>query len=181
MARLLEKYQKDIVPKLKEKLGIGNIMAVPRLRKITLNMGVGAAIENKNRIEHALRDLEIIAGQKPVRCLSRKAVAGFKLRENLAIGAKVTLRGKRMYEFLDRLIAIVLPRIKDFRGLPRKSFDGRGNYSFGIHEQITFPEISLESVEFTQGMDITLTISGNDDAASAELLALFGFPFRQQK
>ncbi len=181
MARLLDKYKTDIVPKLKEKLGIKNTMAVPKLAKITLNMGVGAAMENKNRIEHAVRDLEIIAGQKPVKCIAKKAVAGFKLREGLAIGAKVTIRGKRMYEFLDRLIAIVLPRIKDFRGLPRRSFDGRGNYSFGIHEQITFPEVPLETVEFTQGMDVTLTITGNDDAASAELLTLFGFPFRQQK
>jgi large subunit ribosomal protein L5 len=181
MARLLEKYKKEIVPKLKEKLGVDNVLAIPRVTKITLNMGVGSAVENKNRIEHAVRDMEVIAGQKPIVTRSKKAVAGFKLREDLPIGVKVTLRGKRMYEFLDRLIAVVLPRIKDFRGLPKKSFDGRGNYSFGIHEQITFPEVALENVEFTQGMDVTLTISGNDDAASAELLTHFGFPFRQQK
>ncbi|MBI2920294.1 MAG: 50S ribosomal protein L5 [Planctomycetes bacterium] len=181
MARMLEKYQKEIVPKMKERFGYTNPYEIPKLKKITLNMGVGAAIENKNRIEHAMKDLATIAGQQPVVRKSRKAVAGFKLRENLAIGCMVTLRGKRMYEFLDRIISVVLPRIKDFRGMPKKSFDGRGNYSFGIHEQITFPEINLDQVEFTQGMDVTLTISGNDDEASAELLTLFGFPFRLAK
>jgi len=181
MARMLEKYRNEIVPKMKEKFGYRNNLAVPKVEKITLNMGVGAAIENKNRIEHAVRDLATIAGQHPIVTKSKKAVAGFKLRENLAIGCKVTLRGKRMYEFLDRVVSVALPRIKDFRGLPRKSFDGRGNYSFGIHEQITFPEINLEQVEFTQGLDVTLTITGKDDEASAELLTLFGFPFRTQK
>jgi large subunit ribosomal protein L5 len=181
MTRLQEKYRKDVLPKLKERFNEKNELAVPRLRKITLNMGVGDAIENKARIEHAVRDLETIAGQKPVVTKAKKSVAGFKLRQGQAIGAKVTLRGKRMYEFFDRLISVVLPRIKDFRGMPRKSFDGRGNYSFGIHEQITFPEISLDQVEFTQGLDVTLTISGNDDEASAEMLTLFGFPFRTQK
>lgn len=181
MARLLEKYNKEVVPKMKEKFGYKNPMAVPKLQKITLNMGVGKAMENKNRIEHAVRDMEAISGQKPIVTRAKKAVAGFKLRENLPIGVKVTIRGKRMYEFLDRLIAVVLPRIKDFRGLPRKSFDGRGNYSFGLHEQVTFPEINLENLEFVQGMDVTLTLTGNDDEASAELLTLFGFPFRQQK
>ncbi|MCE9584472.1 MAG: 50S ribosomal protein L5 [Planctomycetes bacterium] len=181
MARLLEKYNKEVVPKMKEKFGYKNPMAVPKLQKITLNMGVGKAMENKNRIEHAVRDMEAISGQKPIVTRAKKAVAGFKLRENLPIGVKVTIRGKRMYEFLDRLIAVVLPRIKDFRGMPRKSFDGRGNYSFGLHEQVTFPEINLENLEFVQGMDVTLTLTGNDDEASAELLTLFGFPFRQQK
>jgi large subunit ribosomal protein L5 len=181
MARLLDRYKKEICPKMKEKFGFGNPMQIPRLKKITLNMGVGEAIENKARIEKAVADMAIIAGQKPIVTRARKAVAGFKLRENLAIGVKVTLRGARMYEFLDRLIAVVLPRIKDFRGLPKKSFDGRGNYSFGIHEQITFPEINIDQVEFTQGMDVTLTISGNNDEASAELLSQFGFPFRTQK
>lgn len=157
-----------------------NTLAVPRLKKITLNMGVGAAVENKSRIEHAVRDLTVISGQKPVVTKAKQSVAGFKLRQGQAIGAKVTIRGTRMYEFLDRLVAVVLPRIKDFRGLPRKSFDGRGNYTFGVHEQITFPEVALETIEFTQGLDVTLTISGNNDEASAELLSLFGFPFRQQ-
>lgn len=181
MSRLIEKYQKEIVPKMKEKFGYKNPMAIPKISKVTLNMGVGAAIENKNRIEKAVADMAVISGQQPIVTRAKKAVAGFKLREKLPIGVKVTIRGKRMYEFLDRMINVVLPRIKDFRGLPRRSFDGRGNYSFGIHEQITFPEINIDQIEFTQGMDVTLTITGNSDEASAELLQLFGFPFRQQK
>lgn len=179
MARLLERYKKEIVPKLQEKLGKKNVLALPRLSKVVINMGIGKATENKNRIEAAMKDLTLIAGQKPVVTRARKSVANYKLRQGDAIGCMVTLRGPRMYEFIDRLIAIVLPRIRDFRGLSPKAFDGRGNYSLGLSEQVVFPEINLDQVEFVQGMNVTLCISGGSDAASFELLTLMGMPFRK--
>ena len=179
MARLKEKYHADIVPQLMKKFGLTNRLAAPRIEKITVNMGVGKATENKSRLEKASKELAQITGQKPAIRRARRSVAGFKLREGNPIGCKVTLRGDRMYEFLDRLISIAIPRVRDFRGLPPKSFDGRGNYSMGFTEQIVFPEINIDSVEFVQGMDVTFTISGGQDNHSFELLRLFGMPFRQ--
>jgi len=178
MARLLERYQQEIVTKLMEKLGHTNRLAVPKLLKIVVNSGLGAAVENKKILEEATKDLAQITGQRPVLTKARKSVAGFKVRDGLEIGAKVTLRGKRMYEFLDRLISIVIPRIRDFRGVSPNSFDGHGNYSLGIGEQIVFPEIDVDNVETTIGMDITLVISGGSDEGSFELLREFGMPFR---
>ena len=178
MARLLERYQQEIVSKLMEKLGHTNRLAVPRLKKIVVNSGLGAAVENKKVLEEATKDLAQITSQRPILTKARQSVAGFKVRDGLEIGAKVTLRGKRMYEFLDRLISIVIPRIRDFRGVSPNSFDGRGNYSLGIGEQIVFPEIDVDNVETTIGMDITLVISGGSDEGSFELLREFGMPFR---
>ena len=179
MARLQEKYKSEIVPKLKERFNHTNVHAVPRLRKITVNMGVGRAIENNKRIEAAINDLSIIAGQRPVVTKARKSIAGFKLRQGMPVGVKVTLRGKRMYEFFDRLISVVFPRIRDFRGFSRSAFDGRGNYSLGLSEQLVFPEINVDDVEFVQGLDVTLTIDGESDEESVALLEMFGFPFRR--
>jgi len=178
MARLLEKYQKQVVPQLTKKFNYKNKLSLPKLQKIVVNMGVGRAVDNKKLIEEATKHLTIITGQKPLVTVAKKAISGFKLRKGQAIGCKVTLRGKRMFEFLDRLISIVLPRIRDFRGISQKSFDGRGNYTLGLTEQIVFPEISIDSVEFVQGMDITMVISGNSNEQSCELLKLLGMPFR---
>lgn len=178
MARLLEKYQKQVVPQLIKKFNHKNKLSLPKLQKIVVNMGVGRAVDNKKLIEEATKHLTIITGQKPLVTVAKKAISGFKLRKGQAIGCKVTLRGKRMFEFLDRLISIVLPRIRDFRGISQKSFDGRGNYTLGLTEQIVFPEISIDSVEFVQGMDITMVISGNSNEQSCELLKLLGMPFR---
>ena len=178
MARLLEKYQKQVVQQLITKFNYKNKFSVPKLQKIVVNMGVGRAVDNKKLIEEATKHLTIVTGQKPLVTVAKKAIAGFKLRKGQAIGCKVTLRGKRMFEFLDRLISIVLPRIRDFRGISQKSFDGRGNYTLGLTEQIVFPEISIDSVEFVQGMDITMVISGNSNEQSCELLKLLGMPFR---
>ena len=178
MTRLLEKYHKEIVPQLIEKFQYKNKLSVPKIKKIVVNMGVGRAIENKKLIEEATKHLSVITGQKPLITKAKKAISGFKLRKDQAIGCKVTLRGKRMFEFLDRLISIVLPRIRDFRGLSTKSFDGYGNYTLGLTEQIVFPEISVDTVEFVQGMDITLAITGNSNEQSCELLKLLGMPFR---
>ena len=178
MARLLEKYQKHVVPQLIKKFEYKNKLSLPKLQKIVVNMGVGRAVDNKKLIEEATKHLTIITGQKPLVTVAKKAISGFKLRKGQAIGCKVTLRGKRMFEFLDRLISIVLPRIRDFRGISQKSFDGRGNYTLGLTEQIVFPEISIDSVEFVQGMDITMVISGNSNEQSCELLKLLGMPFR---
>ncbi|HHT9115446.1 MAG: 50S ribosomal protein L5 [Planctomycetes bacterium] len=178
MARLLEKYQKQVVPQLTKKFDYKNKLSLPKLQKIVVNMGVGRAVDNKKLIEEATKHLTIITGQKPLVTVAKKAISGFKLRKGQAIGCKVTLRGKRMFEFLDRLISIVLPRIRDFRGISQKSFDGRGNYTLGLTEQIVFPEISIDSVEFVQGMDITMVISGNSNEQSCELLKLLGMPFR---
>lgn len=180
MTRMLEKYKQQVVPQLIEKFRYKNKLSVPKIQKIVINMGVGRATENKKLIEEATKHLSVIAGQKPLITKAKKAVSGFKLREGQAIGCKVTLRGKRMFEFLDRLISIVLPRIRDFRGLSVKSFDGRGNYTLGLTEQIVFPEISVESVEFVQGMDITVVITGNSNEQSCELLRLLGMPFRSE-
>ena len=180
MARLMERYRTEIVPQLQKELGYTNPMAVPRLEKISLNMGVGKATENKNRIPAAVKDLAAITGQQPVTTRSRQAVAGFKLRENQEIGCKVTLRGRRMYEFLDRLISIVLPRVRDFRGLSPKSYDRAGNYSMGLADQIVFPEIAADRVEFPQGVDGTLTVRARKPEDSKALLKALGMPFRTQ-
>ena len=180
MSRLSEKYQKQLVQQLITKFNYKNKFSVPKLQKIVVNMGVGRAVDNKKLIEEATKHLAIVTGQKPLVTVAKKAIAGFKLRKGQAIGCKVTLRGKRMFEFLDRLISIVLPRIRDFRGISQKAFDGRGNYTLGLTEQIVFPEISIESVEFVQGMDITMVISGNSNEQSCELLKLLGMPFRSE-
>ena len=180
MARLLEKYQKEVVQQLIKKFNYKNKLSLPKLQKIVVNMGVGRAVDNKKLIEEATKHLTIVTGQKPLVTVAKKAIAGFKLRKGQAIGCKVTLRGKRMFEFLDRLISIVLPRIRDFRGISPRAFDGRGNYTLGLTEQIVFPEITIESVEFVQGMDITIVISGNSNEQSCELLKLLGMPFRSE-
>jgi large subunit ribosomal protein L5 len=179
MARLHEKFKKDIVPALGKKLGRANVLSLPRITKIVLNMGVGKAIQDKNRMEQAAEQLTQIAGQKCQITKSRVAVSGFRLRENQEIGCRVTLRGKRMYEFLDRLINVALPRIRDFRGINPKSFDGNGNYSMGVSEQLIFPEIDPDKVNFTQGMDITIVTSTRNDDEARELLRQFGMPFRE--
>ena len=178
MANFKVKFHEEILPKLKEELGVKNIHEVPRITKITLNMGVGEAIGDKKVIEHALADLEKIAGQKPVVTKARKSVAGFKVREGWPIGVKVTLRSDRMYEFLERLIDIALPRVRDFRGLSTKSFDGRGNYSMGVKEQIIFPEVDYDKIDALRGLDITLTTTAKNNDAGCALLKAFNFPFR---
>jgi len=177
--RLKQRYHDEIRTQLKEQLGLGNIMEVPRLEKIVLNMGVGGAVQQSSLLEGAVRDLEIIAGQKPIVTRAKKSIAGFKLREGNAIGAKVTLRGDRMWEFLDRLISIAVPRIRDFRGLPTK-FDGSGNYTFGVTEQLIFPEIDYDKVDVTRGMHITIVTTARTDAEGKALLDAFGFPFRRE-
>jgi large subunit ribosomal protein L5 len=179
MTRLHKQYQDVIVSQLMTELGLTNPMQVPRIEKITVNMGVGDAVSDKKLIENAVADLQKLTGQKPLLCKSRKSIASFKLREGLAIGAKVTLRGARMYEFLDRLISIALPRVRDFRGVSARSFDGRGNYNFGVKEQIIFPEIQYDQVDKVRGMDITITTTAVDDKAGKALLTAFNFPFRK--
>ncbi len=178
--RLLERYRSDVVGKLKQRFSIDNALAVPRLAKVVLNMGVGKARENKAFLEAAAADLATIAGQKPRTNVAKKSVSGFKLREGMPIGCSVTLRGKRMYEFLDRLIAVAIPRIKDFRGLSRRSFDGRGNYSMGLTEQTVFPEITVDKLVGLQGMDITICTTAADDAKAEALLSELGMPFREK-
>lgn len=178
MTRLYEKYKNELVSQLQTKLNIRNIMEVPKLTKITINMGVGEAVNDKKIMDNAVRDLSLIAGQKALITKSRKSIAGFKIRDGWPIGCKVTLRREQMYEFLDRLINISLPRTRDFRGLSAKSFDGRGNYSFGVREHIIFPEIDFEKTEGVRGMDITFTTTANSDADAKALLESFGFPFR---
>ena len=178
-ARLHKHYRETVVPQLMQELGLKNRMQVPRIEKITVNMGVGEAVADKKLIDNAIVDLTKLTGQKPLVCKSRKSVATFKLREGLAIGAKVTMRGARMYEFLDRLVSIAMPRIRDFRGVSARSFDGRGNYNFGVKEQIIFPEIQYDQVDKVRGMDITITTTANDDKAGRALLAAFSFPFRK--
>ena len=177
MARLKEVYRKEIAPKRKEELKRANAMEVPRITKITLNMGLGEAIGDKKIIEHAVADLEKITGQKVVVTHARKSIAGFKVREGWPIGCKVTLRGERMYEFLDRLITIAMPRIRDFRGIPGKSFDGRGNYAMGMKEHIVFPEIDFDKVDETWGMDIVIATTAKTDAEAKALLKAFNMPF----
>ena len=181
MTRLEKIYKEEVVPVMTEKFGYKNPMEVPRLVKITLNMGVGEATQDKKKVTSAAEEMELIAGQKPVITKARKSIAQFKLREGMPIGAKVTLRRERMYEFLDRLINIALPRVRDFRGLNPKSFDGRGNYAFGIKEQIIFPEISYDRVDKVRGMDIIVTTTAKTDDEARELLRLFGFPFPQEE
>jgi large subunit ribosomal protein L5 len=179
MARLADRYKKEIVPKLVEKLGRKNVLSLPRLKKIVVNMGVGKALQDKNRMEQSAEQLSQIAGQRSQVTKAKVAISGFRLREGNEIGCRVTLRGQRMYEFLDRLISIALPRIRDFRGVNPKSFDGHGNYSLGLSEQMVFPEIDPDKVSFTQGMDVTFVTSTNNDDESRELLRLFGMPFRE--
>jgi large subunit ribosomal protein L5 len=179
MARLSDRYYKEIVPKLAEKLGRKNVLSLPRLKKIVVNMGVGKALQDKNRMEQSAEQLSQIAGQRSQVTKAKVAISAFRLRENNEIGCRVTLRGRRMYEFLDRLISVALPRIRDFRGTNPKSFDGHGNYSLGLSEQMVFPEIDPDKVSFTQGMDVTFVTSTNSDDESRELLRLFGMPFRE--
>lgn len=179
MARLQDVYNKTIVPELKKKFGRDNINSMPKLQKIVLNMGVGKALQDKNRMEQSAEQMALIAGQKPQITKARVAISNFRLRQGYEIGCRVTLRGKRMYEFLDRLINIALPRIRDFRGLNPKSFDGSGNYSMGVTEQLIFPEIDPDKTNFTQGMDITFVTSTRNDDESRELLRAFGMPFRE--
>ena len=178
MANLKQVYNQELRAKLKEELGLDNIMAVPRITKITLNMGVGEAIGDKKLLEHAVANLEQISGQKPVVTLARKSIAGFKVREGWPIGCKVTLRKDRMYEFLERLISISIPRIRDFRGISPKSFDGRGNFAMGVSEQIIFPEIDYDKVDKLRGMDITITTTARTDDEGRALLKAFNFPFK---
>jgi len=179
MARLHEKYTKEIAPALATKFGRKNILSLPRLKKIVLNMGVGKALQDKERMKKAAADLAVIAGQRPQVTKARLAVSGFRLREGNEIGCRVTLRGKRMYEFLDRLINVAMPRIRDFRGVNPRSFDGQGNYSFGVKEQIIFPEIAYDQIDQVRGMDITITTSAGDDRKGRALLEAFNFPFRK--
>jgi large subunit ribosomal protein L5 len=179
MARLQERYKKEIIPRLAEKLGRKNPFSLPKLQKIVVNMGVGKALQDKNRMQQAAEQLAQITGQKPLITKAKQAVSGFRLREGNEIGCKVTLRGQRMYEFMDRLISIALPRIRDFRGVNPKSFDGHGNYTMGLSEQSVFPEIDPDKVTFVQGMDITFVTSTNSDDEARELLRAFGMPFRE--
>jgi large subunit ribosomal protein L5 len=179
MARLMDRYQKEIIKRLGDKLGRTNPLSLPRLQKIVVNMGVGKALQEKTRMEQSAEQLTQITGQRAQVTKARVAVSGFRLREGNEIGCRVTLRGRRMYEFLDRLISVALPRIRDFRGVNPKSFDGRGNYSMGLAEQMVFPEIDPDKVTFTQGMDITFVTSTTNDDEARELLRSFGMPFRE--
>ena len=178
MARLKEKYTQEIKPNLQKKLGLSNVMEVPKIKKITLNMGVGEAVQDKKIVEKAIADIERLSGQKALITRAKKSVASFKVREGMPIGAKVTLRSERMYEFLDRLINVALPRVRDFRGLNRKSFDGNGNYSLGVKEQIIFPEIDYDKVDKIRGLDICITTSAKDDEECLALLKEFNFPIK---
>lgn len=178
--RLKSKYDAEIAKAMTEKFGYKNHMEVPKIEKITLNMGVGEASQDKKKVQTAAAEMELIAGQKPVITKAKKSIAQFKLREGMPIGCKVTLRRERMYEFLDRLITVAMPRIRDFRGLNPKSFDGRGNYAMGLKEQIIFPEISYDQIEKVRGMDIIVTTTAKTDDEARELLRLFGFPFPQE-
>ena len=178
MIPLKEHYRKTVVPELKEKFGLSSVMSVPKVTKVTLNMGVGEAINDKKVLEKAIEDLALIAGQKPLVTTARKSVANFKLRDGMAIGCKVTLRGDRMYEFLQRLLGVAIPRERDFRGLEIKSFDGRGNYTMGVKEHIIFPEIDYDKVDKIRGMDISITTSAQDDTSGEALLRAMKFPFK---
>lgn len=178
MARLKEFYNSTAIPELIKQFNYKSVMEVPRIEKITLNMGVGEAVSDKKVMEHAVSDLEKIAGQKPVVTLARKSIAGFKIRDNYPVGCKVTLRRERMFEFLDRLITIALPRVRDFRGINGKSFDGRGNFNMGVREQIIFPEIEYDKIDALRGLNITITTTAKTDAEAKALLSLFKFPFK---
>ena len=176
MARLKDLYDSEIKKNLKTKLGFKNVMAIPKIEKISINMGVGEASQDKGKIDGAVNDLKLISGQQPVITKARKSVAGFKLREGVSVGVKVTLRKQKMYEFLDRLVNIALPRVRDFRGLSKKSFDGKGNYSLGLKEQIVFPEIDYDNLDSLRGMDITIVTSAENDEQGLELLKSFNLP-----
>lgn len=178
MARLKDFYNSTVVPELVKQFGYKSVMEVPRIEKITLNMGVGEAVADKKVMEHAVADLEKIAGQKPVVTVARKSIAGFKIRDNYPVGCKVTLRREQMFEFLDRLVTIALPRVRDFRGVSGKSFDGRGNYNMGVREQIIFPEIEYDKIDALRGLNITITTTAKTDEEAKALLALFKFPFK---
>ena len=178
--RLLERYESEVRDRLKAELGLGNVMRVPRLEKIVVNMGVGRATQQQSLLEGAVRDLEAITGQHPVVTKARRSIAGFKLRQGMAIGCMVTLRGERMWEFFDRLISLAIPRVRDFRGLSPRSFDGHGNYTFGVTEQLIFPEIDYDKIDSTRGMDITIVTTARTDDEGRALLAAFGFPFRRE-
>jgi large subunit ribosomal protein L5 len=178
--RLKTRYDEQIRAELKDTLGVPNVMMVPRLEKIVINMGVGRATQQQSLLEGAMKDLTLIAGQKPLVTRAKKSIAGFKLREGNAIGCKVTLRGDRMWEFFDRLISLAIPRIRDFRGLPQNAFDGRGNYTFGVTEQLIFPEIDYDKIDTTRGMDITIVTTARTDDEGRALLSAFGFPFRRE-
>ena len=180
MSRLQDYYRETVVPKLRKDLALANPMQVPRITKITVNMGVGEAVADRKVVDAAAADMAKITGQKPLITKSKKAIASFKLRENLPIGCKVTLRGERMYEFLDRLISVAIPRIRDFRGVSARAFDGRGNYTFGVADQTIFPEIELEKIKRQQGMDITVVTTAGKDALALDLLKLMGFPFAEK-
>ena len=179
MAKLHEVYKDKVVAELQEKFGFSSVMQVPQIEKITLNMGVGEALADKKILDNAVADLEAISGQKPLITKARKSVAGFKVREGYPIGCKVTLRGERMWDFFERLVSIAIPRIRDFRGVSAKSFDGRGNYSMGVREQIIFPEIDYDKVDHVRGMDITITTSAKSDEEGRALLEAFNFPFKK--
>jgi large subunit ribosomal protein L5 len=178
--RLKTKYDTEVRDALKEQLGLGNVMQVPRLEKIVINMGVGAAVGQPSLLEGAVKDLTRIAGQKPIITRARKSIANFKLREENPIGTKVTLRGARMWEFLDRLISLAIPRVRDFRGLNPRSFDGHGNYTFGVSDQLIFPEVDYDSIDAPRGMDITIVTTAKTDAEGKALLDAFGFPFKRE-
>lgn len=180
VSRLKEQYDNELVPKLQKELNLANVMEVPKITKITLNMGVGEAVGDKKVMNFAVKDLELIAGQKPVVTNAKKSIAGFKIREGWPIGCKVTLRKERMYEFLDRLIAVAIPRIRDFRGFSVKSFDGTGNYSLGITEQIVFPEIDYDKIDKLRGMNITITTTAKTNEQGIALLKCFDFPFKEK-
>lgn len=177
--RLKEKYRAEVVPALKEQLGLGNVNEVPRLEKIVVNMGVGAAVQDSKQLDAAVGDLRTITGQQPTITRAKKSIAGFKIRQGMPIGAKVTLRGDRMWEFLDRLLATAIPRVRDFRGLNPNSFDGRGNYSMGVTEQLIFAEIDYDQVDRVRGMDVTFVTTGKTNEAAKALLDAFGFPFKR--
>lgn len=178
MSRLYEKYKQEVVPGLKQELGRQNVLTIPRLQKIVVSMGVGDAVTDKKRMEKATQVLSTIAGQKPIVCKAKRSVSNFKLRKGYDVGCKVTLRGVRMYEFLDRLISVVIPRVRDFRGLDPQAFDGHGNYSMGLTEQSVFPEIDLDKIDVPQGMNITMVTSSKNDSDGKELLKQLGMPFR---
>ena len=179
MARLFEKYQKEVLPALKEQLQRQNPMSIPRIQKIVVSMGIGKAIAERKRLESARKELAVITGQLPLVCKAKKSVSNFKLRKGMDTGLKVTLRGKRMYEFMDRLVSTAIPRVRDFRGLDPKGFDGRGNYNMGLTEQTVFPEVDADKVEFQQGMNITFVTTAQNDQESLALLKHMGMPFRQ--
>lgn len=179
MNRLKEKYQQEIVPALVEKFNYSSLMAVPKLEKIVVNMGVGDAVSNSKALDAAVEELASITGQKPLITKAKKSIAGFKLREGMPIGAKVTLRGERMYEFLDKLVSVSLPRVRDFRGISKKAFDGRGNYTLGVKEQLIFPEIDYDKVDKVRGMDVVIVTTANTDEEARELLTQMGMPFQK--